>query len=184
MAEEKIIEKFNFSNNKLEDRYYKCVFNTCDFSNMSIKNTNFEDCTFRQCNFSLTKLFNFLSKIRFIECKMTGTDFSGIGKFSDSLYFENSLMNYATFFGVKLREMYFTGCNLNEVSFEEANITSTVFDNCDLMRATFFNTDLERVDFSTSYNFSINPTINKLKKAVFSETELRGLVEHLNIVIK
>lgn len=184
MAEEKVIDKVNFNSTVLEDRYYRCVFNSCDFSNMTIKNVNFEDCKFCQCNFSLTKLFNFLSKVKFIECKMTGTDFTGIGKFSDSLYFEGSQLNYATFFGLKLRDCRFTGCNLNEVSFEESNITSTVFDNCDLMRATFFNTNLENVDFSTSYNFSINPTINKLKKAIFSENELRGLVEHLNIIIK
>ena len=80
--------------------------------------------------------------------------------------------------------MRFSACQLNEAYFDEADISSSVFDRCDMERASFYQTNLEKVDFSTSFNFTIDPSANRLKKAVFSESALRGLLSHLNIVVK
>ena len=71
-----------------------------------------------------------------------------------------------------------------ETFFDNADIKNSIFEHCNLERASFAGTNLEKVDFSTAFNFSINPAACKLKKTVFSEDNLRGLVDHLNIIIK
>lgn len=180
----KTIEKIDFKEIKLEEEYSKTKFENCDFSGREIHEVYFEDCVFVRCNFSLTKFYNNLIGVNFTECKMTGADFTGISRFANTFHFENSVLNYASFIRVKMRESHFVECNLGESYFDDADISSTVFDNCDLIKASFHGTNLEKVDFSTSYNFSINPTVNKLKKTIFSEGELKGLVAHLNIIIK
>ena len=184
MGEGLLIEKVNFNEKGLESEYYNCVFDSCDFSDKSVSDVSFEDCVFKHCNFSLVKLFCYFSNSEFVECKMTGADFSGISKFSSSFRFEKSQMNYASFFKLKIRKSNFIGCNLNEAYFDETDLASSVFDDCDLMRASFHGTNLEKVDFSTSHNFSIDPTSNRLKKTIFSSSGLKGLVSHLDIIIK
>ena len=59
-----------------------------------------------------------------------------------------------------------------------------VFDRCDMERTSFFRTNLEKADLSTSFHFIIDPAENRLKKAVFSEAGLRGLVAQWGIVIR
>ena len=179
----RVIEKVNFNIARLEEEYYRCSFENCDFSGMKVNDTIFEDCDFKCCNFSLTKFFNTLRGCLFIECKMTGTDFSDISRFVSSFRFKGCQLSYASFIRVKMKGLTFTECSLNEASFDNADMESSVFDKCDLDRASFFDTNLERADFSTSYGFRINPNHNRLKKAVFSETGLSGLLSHLDIEI-
>lgn len=72
---------------------------------------------------------------------------------------------------------------LHEVDFTEANLTGSQFDACDLARALFENTILEAVDFRTSYNYSIDPTINRIKGAKFSQAGIAGLLDRYDIEI-
>ncbi|HML65160.1 MAG TPA: pentapeptide repeat-containing protein [Dysgonomonas sp.] len=182
--EKQIIENINFNEIELDEEYYKCVFVSCDFSNRVIHSTSFDNCEFKQCNFTLVKFSDTLSDVKFIECKMTGVDFTAINKYSSSFFFEKSLLNYANFVAIKIRKTIFIDCNLQEAYFDNTDISLSVFDKCDLMGASFHETNLEKADFFTSYNFSINPSTNKIKKTIFSENELRGLLAHLDIVIK
>jgi hypothetical protein len=49
--------------------------------------------------------------------------------------------------------------------------------------ATFENTILEKADLRTAYNYSIDPTMNKIKKAMFSKAGISGLLDRLDIDI-
>jgi len=55
--------------------------------------------------------------------------------------------------------------------------------NCDLARATFDNSIIEKADFRSSFNYSINPEINRIKMAKFSVSGLPGLLEKYDIEI-
>ena len=46
--------------------------------------------------------------------------------------------------------------------------------NCDFTRATFENTNIEKADFRTSFNYSMDPEINRIKKAKFSLPNVIG----------
>jgi uncharacterized protein YjbI with pentapeptide repeats len=64
------------------------------------------------------------------------------------------------------------------------DLTGVIFDNCNLHKSVFVDAIANKADFSTSYNFTIDPERNKLKKAVFSEAGLKGLLEKYDLVIK
>jgi hypothetical protein len=53
-----------------------------------------------------------------------------------------------------------------------------------LTNALFENTNLEKVDFRTSYNFTIDPENNRIKKAMFSLNTIPGLLVKYGIVIE
>lgn len=184
MTEECNIEKKDFKIHNLEKVYSRCIFTECEFSDLHITDIIFDKCKFVGCNFSLTKFNCVISDSKFRECKMTGADFSEISKLSGNLQFEKSILDYSIFIETKLRNTLFIECNIKEAYFDKADITASTFDKCDLERTTFGGTNLEKVDFRTAYNYSIIPENCRLKKTVFSEFGLKGLVEHLNIIIK
>ena len=70
------------------------------------------------------------------------------------------------------------------MDFTEANLTGAIFNNCDLVGAIFENSLLEKADFRTSYNYSIHPETNNIKKAKFSLQGLPGLLSNYNIEIE
>jgi uncharacterized protein YjbI with pentapeptide repeats len=83
----------------------------------------------------------------------------------------------------KTKKTVFKNSKLNESDFTESNLTGTILDNCDLTKATFANSVLEKADFRTSFNYSIDPEINRLKKARFSLSGIAGLLEKYDIEI-
>jgi len=69
------------------------------------------------------------------------------------------------------------------VDLTECDLASAVFDHCDLAGATFENTILEKADLRTSFNYSIDPERNRVKKAKFSLQGLPGLLNKYDIEI-
>lgn len=183
MTENRCFEKVDFSSLTGEEEFYDCRFVSCDFSEVLFREPLFERCEFQACNFSMTKFRNTVREIRFTDCKLMGTDFSGLKPFSSDLSFVRSRMDYANFSGVRLRKSRFQECRLFEAAFDGADLSGSLFERCDLERTLFNGTNLEGADFSTSYNFVINPGRCRLRKAVFPEAGLSGLLAHLDIKI-
>ena len=73
---------------------------------------------------------------------------------------------------------------MNETDFSECDLTGSLFDNCDMAGATFDNSNLEKVDFTTAFNFSIDPEINRIKKAKFALPGVLGLLNKYDIIIE
>lgn len=184
MTENKNVNNVELQRVGLDDCYLNCTFELCDFSKMTFRNVHFEECVFKQCNFSMAKMFCQLNDVEFVECKIVGTDFSGITKLSNSLKFVKCNLLYASFVETKLIESRFIECSIVECDFMNSDLSRSLFDRCDLSRSIFTETNLERVNLETSYGFAINPTTNRINKLIISESELRGLVAHLNIVVK
>jgi len=59
-----------------------------------------------------------------------------------------------------------------------------VFDNCDLTRAIFIQTNLEKADFRSSFNYSIDPEMNRMKKARFSLAGVVGLLDKYDVDVE
>jgi fluoroquinolone resistance protein len=185
MYEDKIIEKTDYSVNYLpKGQYENCSFLNCVFSNSDLTDIHFVDCVFRDCDFSLAKLYNtLLNDINFFNCKLLGLRFDICNDSGLSFNFENCNLKLSSFYKLKLKKTFFKNCNLQEVDFSEADLTGAVFKNCDLQRAGFQNTNLEKADLSSSYNYSIDPEKNKLKKARFSSPGILGLLDKYDLVI-
>lgn len=176
----------NYSGQALQKQEYDtCVFKGCDFSEADLSGTSFMDCEFIDCNISNAKLKDTSFRdVTFKNCKLLGLNFSVCNKFLSLLKFEDCVLTIASFFKLKLGGTKFKNCNLREADFAEADFTASVFTNCDFSGAIFDNTVLEKADFRTSYNFSISPEKNKIKKAKFSLNTVAGLLESYNIEIE
>lgn len=184
----KLFEDITFDKYNPADGYNhefsECKFVNCDFSDVVFDNAEFTDCQFVSCNLAMAKFENtVLSQIHFINCKVMGVDFSKCSKFLFSVLFEGCILNYSLFYKNDLKNALFKKCQLQEASFMESDLTAVKFIDCDLDKTIFDRVNLEKADFSTARNYSINPAINKLKKAKFSLPDVVGLLSYLDIVI-
>ncbi|WP_374948406.1 pentapeptide repeat-containing protein [Mucilaginibacter sp.] len=176
--EDHLFEKENFTDISVRGKEFQsCTFRNCDFANSSFTANKFLECSFDSCNLSMMKLDqSTLNDATFKNCKVLGVNFSKCADFLFSVEFDNCLLDYSSFLGKKMVKTKFSKCNLKEVTFADAVLTNSTFSECDLTNAVFSQTDLSSVNFTTAYNFDIDPEINKLKKAVFSMQGLAGLL--------
>jgi uncharacterized protein YjbI with pentapeptide repeats len=123
-------------------------------------------------------------EISFKDCKLLGLHFENCNDFLFSVNFVGCNLNLASFYKRKIKKTKFKDCTLVETDFSETDLNMAIFDNCDLSGATFDRTNLEKADFRTSYNFSIDPERNPIKKAKFSRTELSGLLEKFQLELQ
>ncbi len=184
--EEEIFRKEDFSDNPLpKGEYEKCTFINCDFSNSDLSYVKFLECEFVNCNISMVNLNQTAFKdVKFTDSKMLGLRFDYCNKFGLSLSFENCILNHSSFYQVKIKKTQFRNTSLLEVDFTESDMTESVLDGCDLDRSTFYMTILEKADLRTSFNYSIDPEVNRIKKARFSLLGALGLLRKYDIEIE
>ncbi|MEI6574608.1 MAG: pentapeptide repeat-containing protein [Bacteroidota bacterium] len=184
--ENKTFDKHDFSASPLTiGAYENCIFRNCEFSSADLTDLKFSSCDFVECNLSLAKLRRTsIRDVRFKDCKMLGLLFNNCNAFGLSFRFEGCTLDHSSFFQTKNKKTTFKNCRLNEVDFTECDLSASLFDNCDLMRARFENTILEKADFRTAFNYTINPEINRMKKAKFSLAGIPGLLDQYNIEIE
>jgi uncharacterized protein YjbI with pentapeptide repeats len=84
---------------------------------------------------------------------------------------------------MRIKKSIFSNSQLQEVDFTEADLTGSVFDQCNLQQAIFYQTIIEKTDFRTSYNYGIDPEINRISKAKFSLSSISGLLNKYDIEI-
>ncbi len=184
--EGKTFDKIDFSVNALPVANYECcTFRNCNFSEADLSNSIFSACDFSLCNLSMAKLFQTgFREVKFKECKLAGLHFETCNHFLFSVSFETCLLSFSSFYKLNLKKTIFKNSTLHEVDFAEVDLTESAFFNCDLMNTIFDNTLLEKVDFRTSFNYSINPTFNRIKKAKFSLNGILGLLQQYDIEIE
>jgi uncharacterized protein YjbI with pentapeptide repeats len=121
---------------------------------------------------------------RFKDCKLLGLRFDECDNFLLSFNFENCIVNFSSFYGLKLKGVKFKGCKLEQVDFAGSDLRNSRFQECDLSGANFGNTNLESSDLQTAANFSIDPEANRIYKAKFSIQNITGLLDKYTIIIK
>lgn len=190
MQETYIIDK-NFSrvditeNPLTRGEYEGCQFNNIDLSNFDLSNFRFTDCEFFGCNLSLASLNNTsFGEVKFKDCKMLGLRFDNCNEFGLSFSFDSCQLNHSSFYKTKIKKTIFNNTQLHEADFTETDLTGVVFSNCDFARAMFGDTILEKADFRSSYNYSINPEANRIRKAKFSLNGVVGLLNKYDIQIE
>jgi uncharacterized protein YjbI with pentapeptide repeats len=114
---------------------------------------------------------------------MLGLHFENCNPLGLSFALDNCNLSHSSFYKTKLKKTRFKDLKLHEADFTECDLSNSVFENCDLMRATFDKTILEKTDFRSSFNYSIDPERNRLKKAKFSLSGIAGLLDKYDIDI-
>jgi uncharacterized protein YjbI with pentapeptide repeats len=186
LREKATFAKIDYSEQKLSDHEFdSCTFINCNFSKSDLSNSDFLDCTFKECSFTGVKLNDTgLKNVSFIGCKLLGVDFTKCKDFLLSFNFEGCSLDYSTFLRKKIKNTLFKDCSIKEADFTETDLTASGFLNCDLSRTVFMHTVLEKVDFRSANNYSIDPELNRVKKAKFSSSGIPGLLEKYQIIIE
>ena len=157
--------------------FQTCTFKSCDLSASTFTNNKFLDCVFEDCNLSMMKLSgSTLSNAHFKSCKLLGVIFSDCQDMLFSVAFTNCILDYSSFMRKKMQKTNFFKCSVKEVNFSLANLAGSLFEESDLSGAIFNRSDLGAADFTTARNFSIDPELNNVKKAAFSQAGLQGLL--------
>jgi len=180
-----VFENLDFRTELLKrGEYENSTFNKCNFLGCDLNSFKFIDCIFQDCDLSLVNIHKVvLRDVKFKDCKMVGLKFDTTDNFGISISIENCTLTYSSFYKLKLKSMIFLNSKLNEVDFTESDLTNSIFNNCDLSNSIFSSTNLEKVDFTTSFNYSIDPEKNKVKKSKHSRNNLSGLLEKYSLII-
>jgi uncharacterized protein YjbI with pentapeptide repeats len=183
-----IDQKFYGKHFTNEDIMYKdferCYFTDCDFSQCNYTGSAFIDCNFTGCNFKEAKVnYAGLRTVFFDGCDFTGVNFSMVDPLFFSVEFKNCKLDYTKFYTLKVKGTIFTNCSIIAADFMGTDLTEVLFDNCNLHKSVFHDSVANKADFTTSYNFSIDPERNKLRRARFSQDGLKGLLEKYEIVV-
>lgn len=176
---------FDKNNSLIKAEYENCTFSNCDLADRDLSEFRFIDCTFKGCNLSMAKLsMTVFRDVEFKDSKMLGLRFDTCNEFGLSFSFDGCQLNHSTFYKRKIKKTAFKNSQLQGTDFTETDLTNAVFDNCNLTQAVFYHTILEKADFRTSFNFSIDPELNRIKKAKFSIHSVLGLLQKYDIDIE
>ncbi len=180
-----VFDKVPFPAKGIKDTQFEgCTFKNCDFTAVNFTGCDFSNTTFEDCNLSMVKFgYIGLDKVHFLGCKMVGLDFSNVKDFLFNVSFTNCILDYAAFMKKKNRKCRFNNCSLKGADFSEADLTESVFERCDLNATVFMGSTLNGANFVTSFNFTIDPEKNLLRKAKFSVHGLAGLLTNYGITI-
>lgn len=182
---DKVFDKIDFNVEPLPaGEYEDCAFRSCDFSNADLSGMVFIGCRFKDTNLSMAKLSRAsFREVVFEGCKMVGLHFEDALPFLVPPEFTNCILDLSSFTSVKLPRVKFERCDVKEVDFSEADLSGCMFDHCNVERAIFDRTNLTMANFSTAFNYSLDPGKNMVKKAIFSLSGLPGLLDRYDIVI-
>jgi uncharacterized protein YjbI with pentapeptide repeats len=182
---QKTFDKVVLIDKKINHKEFEdCIFKNCDFSNSDFSNSTFIDCEFIDCNLSLVKLAGTgLKTINFRNCKLLGIQFHTCDDFLFGVNFQDCTLDYASFANKKMQKTKFNGSSLKEVTFIGTDLTNASFENCNVERAIFNDSILNAADFSSAFNYSIDPEFNSMKKARFSSEGIAGLLDKYDIKI-
>lgn len=162
-----------------------CTFKQCRMQTGSLSSYSFENCVFEECDLSLMAVRSTAFKqVRFQQCKMEGINFFDCCRTVLEMRFEGCNLRYSSFAQLPLRHTEFIDCSLREVSFLKTDLLGASFTRCDLARAVFLQSNLEKADFSSAYNFTLDPDVNRMRKARFSVYGLPGLLEKYGIEVE
>lgn len=164
--------------------FERCTFSNCDFSQCTFVAITFIDCVFEECNFNSAKI-NYVAfrTAAFNGCQIKDVNFAMCDKLIFDISFNNCTLDFSKFYALKLKNTIFTNCSIVAVDFMNADLTEVIFDGCDLYRSEFTKAIAVKANFKTSFNYTIDPEKTKIKKAVFSLPEARGLLYKHDLVI-
>jgi fluoroquinolone resistance protein len=142
-----------------------CEVLDTDLSGARLSHCVFEDVTFRGCDLSLLHLGgSALRGVRFIDCKLTGMDWSQADDLGLGITLQDSVLDLAAFQGVGLKDLSWIGGRARDAVFTKTDLRGARLERVDLEGATFSRCDLRRADLSTCGGLRLDPLANRLER--------------------
>ena len=165
--------------------YDHCTFSHCDLSSVNLSEIIFVDCVFTGCNLSMAAVSATVFRdVQFTDCRMLGVRFDQASAFGLACRFTGCVLDHSSFYAAKMKKTPFLRCQLRQVDFTECDLSQAVLEECDLADAVFERTVLEKADLRKAFHYSIDPAMNRVKKARFSAEGLGGLLGKFDILIE
>ncbi len=165
--------------------YENCSFVKCNFAGVILDGSIFINCTFTDCDMSVVKVNQVVfNDTHFVGCKLIGILFDSCKEYGLDVSFNNCNIDNASFYGTKIKGLRFVKSSVKSVDFTNTDLNTAVFDDCDLLHAKFDNSIVEKVDFTTSYNYTIDLDANRVKKSKHSVQGAMGLLGKYDIIIE
>jgi uncharacterized protein YjbI with pentapeptide repeats len=164
--------------------FFQCRFDGCQFLRSTFRHCRFEQCVFEKCDLSLLKVpeSSFIG-VRFLHAKMLGIDWTQAAT-PLTLAHQGCNISHSTFTRLSLQRMEMVECVAREVDLTGTNLTRANLGKTDFLGSRFVDTNLSYADFSKAVNYAIDPTKNRLNRAVFSLPEAVSLLSAFDIVLK
>jgi fluoroquinolone resistance protein len=168
-----------------KEAFVECTFEKCKFVKAALEQCVFHDCVFRACDLTAAKVNDSVFvRVKFVASKVAGIAWPEARRALFRVDFEEAILSYSSFAGMDLSGTSFLRCTAVDVDFQEAILSHANFSGTDLKDSRFSRTNLTCADFSEAKRYSIDPTLNTLRKTVFSLPEGISLLERFDIVWK
>jgi fluoroquinolone resistance protein len=169
--------------------FYDCSFVGCSFSGTCFRECKFYSCIFRKCDIRLVRLPGCsFSDTGFEDSSVIGVNWTEAAwprrGFMCPISFTRCAISHSTFIGLALKEIVIRECIARDVDFREADLTKADLTHTDLADSLFTDTDLTEADLTQAKNYTINPSLNVLKRTKFSLPEAMSLLYGLDIILE
>ena len=162
-----------------------CQFEHCVLQNVDLSKCTFIDSQFLHCNLSNIQIGDTsFQNIQFKDCQMMGLHFHTSNNINFEIEFIDCQLDHSIFDQLNCKRCSFDNCRLIGVDFTEADLSGVILKNCDLSDAIFERSLLSKTDFSSAFNFVVDPDNNYLKGAVFSTNGALQLLKKYQLDIK
>lgn len=115
---------------------------------------------------------------------MLGINFEECKDMLFSVITEACDLSLASFTSLSLLNSSFSQCKFHETDFSGCDMSGLLLHSCDLTNAVFDQTNLEGADLRTSSHYSIDPELNRIRKAKFGIAGVIGLLTKYDITIE
>ncbi len=145
--------------------FHRCTFVRVRMSALRLENCQLESCVFQDCDLhQFQPVRTALRGVRFLGCKLMGTDWGGVSPNPD-VAFEDCDLRYAVFMRMNLRKASILRCEVREAGLTDVDLTESDFSGTDLGGTTFDRCELVKANLSTARNAYVDPARNRVKGA-------------------
>lgn len=170
--------------NLTDIEFTECEFKNIDGQNLFFTNCLFIDCKFTNCNFTNSRFpGSTFRDSSFNGCKVSGVNWTEASNLV-SFNFNDCQINYSVFLGMKLDNFICTESQVKSCDFSEASLKNADFSKSDLSETNFHHANCEKAKFSDAKQYYIDPSVTKLKEAIFSFPEAMSLLKSFEIKIE
>jgi uncharacterized protein YjbI with pentapeptide repeats len=187
---EKFYENREFKSLQLRDvvlndvEFYNCTFQGCQLLKARLPKCRFEKCMFERTDLSLVALpETSLVDVRFVGCKLIGVNWTVVAS-PFSVEWQRCDVSQSVLMDMNLQRIVLEDCVARDTDFAGANLAGARLCRTDFTKSRFLRTDLGHADFSGATNYFIDPTLNQLKKTIFSLPEAVSLLSAFDIILR
>ncbi len=160
--------------------FHGCTFTRCTFAAARLERCLFDHCEVEGSDWSAVRLGNSSFRaVRFTQCRVGGVDFSAANQLMFEVRFEDCVLDFSSFVGMRLHGLQVLSSRAREADFTGTDLTGACFDGTELRGARFWRTTLHDADLRGASAYAIQPDKNRLKDTRFS---LDAALDHLALL--